>query len=70
MPRDETAYNTIKAFDNLVFLLSEDGVTSHCFRVALLEEVTKLNTLVPDVWLIPCRRIVGEGQRPAVRRVL
>ena len=36
--------------------------------VALLEEVTKLNTLVPNVWLIPYQRIVGEGQRPVVRR--
>ncbi|EDR07315.1 uncharacterized protein LACBIDRAFT_328203 [Laccaria bicolor S238N-H82] len=28
--------------------------------VALLEGVTKLNTLVPDVWLMPCKRIVRE----------
>ena len=35
--------------------------------MALLEEVAKLNTLVPDVWLIP---FVGEGQRPAVPRAL
>ena len=38
--------------------------------VALLEEVAKLNTPVPDVWLIPCQRVVGEGQRPAVPRAL
>jgi hypothetical protein len=37
---------------------------------ALLEEVTKLNTLVPDVWLIPCQPIVGGGQRRAARRAL
>ena len=36
--------------------------------VALLEEVTQLNTPVPNVWLIPHQRIVGEGQRPAIRR--
>ena len=36
--------------------------------VALLEEDTKLNTLVPKVWFIPYQRIVGEGQRPVVRR--
>ena len=29
--------------------------------VALLKEVTKLNTLAPDVWLIHCQRIIGEG---------
>ena len=34
----------------------------------VLEEDTKLNTPVPDVWLIPYQWIVGEGQRPAVRR--
>ena len=28
-------------------------------RVAPLEGVTKLNTLVPDVWLFPCQRIIG-----------
>ena len=38
--------------------------------VALLEEVAKLNTLVPDVWLIPCQRFVGEGKRLAVRQGL
>ena len=33
-----------------------------------LEGVTKL---VPDAWLIQtCQRIVGEGQRPAVRQAL
>ena len=36
--------------------------------VAQLEEDTKLNTLVPKVWFIPYQRIVGEGQRPVVRR--
>ena len=30
--------------------------------VALLEEVTKLNALMPDVWLFPCQRIVGKGK--------
>ena len=25
-----------------------------------IRRVTKLNTLVPDVWLFPCQRIVGE----------
>ena len=34
--------------------------------VAPLERVTKLSTLMPEVWLIPCQRIVGEGQRPVV----
>ena len=28
----------------------------------LLEDVTRLNTLVHNVWLIPCQRIVGEGK--------
>jgi hypothetical protein len=69
------AYTAISAFNNRVFLLCEDDVTSKCSRslrgVALLEEATKLNTLVPDVWLIPRQRIVSkEGQRPAVRRAL
>jgi hypothetical protein len=30
--------------------------------VALSEGVTKLNTLVPDVSLVPCQQIVGEGK--------
>ena len=67
MSQDGTAYTTISAFDNQVFLLCEDGATSHYSwslrpGVALLEEVTTLNNLVPNVWLIPARRVVGKGR--------
>jgi len=73
MSRDGTAYTKISAFDNRVFLLYKDGITSHCSRslrgVALLEEVTiYIYILVPDVWLIPYQWIVGGGPRPAVRQ--
>ena len=67
--RDGTAYTTISAFDIQVFF---------CARMALLHTVlgasgsgsiigvTKLSTLMPEVWPIPCQRVVGEGQRPVV----